>query len=123
MPRRRRGRRRATFARARAPRPRPIRPAITIRTTSRNELKMAEPTQTNEGTQDPAPVSHYRFRVRTLDGREMVSAVAVVDPNAPDANQADPKDSLEALDQQHEQEAGAHATDLQKAHESEATEA
>jgi hypothetical protein len=85
---------------------------------------MPDSTQTDDKSQEaaPAPVQLYRFRVKTADGREMVSAVAVVDPNSTDANQADPKDSLEALDQQHKQEADAHDQDLASAHESESAE-
>src|SRR5436305_1454012 len=66
------------------------------------------------------PVQLFRFVVRTADGREMTSAVAVVDPNSKDANKADPKDTMDALDQQHKEEDAAHGDDLTKAHQDEA---
>jgi hypothetical protein len=71
----------------------------------------------------PAPVQLYRFKVKTADGREMTSAVAVVDPNSTDANQADPKDSLDALDQTHKAEAEQHGAEVDKAHADEKKEA
>src|SRR5882672_7160216 len=61
---------------------------------------------------DPEPVQLYRFRVRTSDGRELVSAVAVVDSNASDQNQHDPADSMEELDQKHQAESQQHDADL-----------
>jgi len=61
-------------------------------------------------------VQLYRFRIRTSDGRELVSAVAVVDPNASDQNQHDPADSLEELEQKHETESRQQDEDLARSH-------
>src|SRR5437868_4074381 len=47
------------------------------------------------------PVQLYRFKVRTADGREMVSAVAVVDPNAEGEGKDDAANSAEDLGDKH----------------------
>ena len=65
------------------------------------------------------PAQLYRFRVRTSDGRELVSAVAVVDPNASDQNQHDPADSMEELEQKHQTESREHDGDLGRSHQEE----
>ena len=64
---------------------------------------------------EEAPVQLYRFKVRTADGREMTSAVAVVDPNAEGEGQDDPKDALDELDKKHKAEGKKHHEDLKGA--------
>src|SRR5947199_254102 len=56
------------------------------------------------------PVQLYRFKVRTADGREMVSAVAVVDPNAEGEGKDDAANSAEELEQNHKE----HVAELAK---------
>src|ERR1700694_531706 len=88
---------------------------------SRSEVKessMAEE-EKDEQVGGSEPVQLYRFKVRTADGREMVSAVAVVEPNADAGGQDDPADTLEELDQKHKEEAKEHDEDLAKTHEEE----
>src|SRR5436305_10596241 len=69
---------------------------------------------------DQEPIQLYRFKVRTADGREMVSAVAVVDPNSKAEGKDDAKDSAEELDQKHKEEAKDHDEQIDQAHKDEA---
>jgi len=66
------------------------------------------------------PVQLYRFKVRTADGREMVSAVAVVDPNAEGEGKDDAADSAEELEQKHKEEEKEHGEELAGHHDAEA---
>lgn len=75
--------------------------------------------QKDQQSGESEPLQFYRFVVRTADGREMTSAVAVVDPNSKAENQSDPKDSMEE-DQKHKQEEKQHGDDLADAHDAEA---
>src|SRR5438270_7822834 len=83
------------------------------------ERSMAEE-EKDQQVGEQEPVQLYRFKVRTADGREMVSAVAVVDPNAEGDNKDDAANSLEELEQKHKEEAKAHDDDLDAAHKDEA---
>lgn len=77
---------------------------------------MAEQTgnDANEPVEEQAQL--YRFWVRAPDGREMVSAVVEVDPNAEGDPQDDPASSKEELKQKHEAEAKKHDEELEELH-------
>src|SRR5438309_5913114 len=74
----------------------------------------------NTDSGDPEPVQLYRFKVRTADGREMVSAVAVVDPNAEGEGKDDAANSAEELEQKHKEEEKDHDSELAGHHDAEA---
>src|SRR5881409_2653065 len=78
---------------------------------------MAETTTNNSGDATGGePVQLYRFKVRTADGREMTSAVAVVDPNAEGDTQHDAATEKEDLEAKHKAEDKAHDEELSKIH-------
>src|SRR5437879_11631771 len=80
---------------------------------------MADEEKKSGGSGETEPVQLYRFKVRTSDGREMVSAVAVVDPNAEGEGHDDAANTLEELEQKHKAEEKAHKEEMDKFHEEE----
>src|SRR5256885_8160833 len=72
--------------------------------------------ETKSGEDTGEPVQLYRFKVRTADGREMVSAVAVVDPNADGEPEHDAANEKEDLEKKHAAEAKAHEDEVAAAH-------
>src|SRR5713101_2019593 len=78
---------------------------------------MAEQTTNSGGDASGSePVQLYRFKVRTADGREMTSAVAVVDPNAEGDTEHDAANEKEELEAKHKAEEKAHEEELAKIH-------
>ena len=63
------------------------------------------------------PVQLYRFKVKTADGREVTSAIAVVDPNAGDEHDA--AGEKEDLEKKHQEELKRHEEEIAKLHEDE----
>src|SRR5438105_8397892 len=63
------------------------------------------------------PVQLYRFKVKTADGREVTSAIAVVDPNAGDEHDA--AGEKEDLEKKHQEELKKHEEEIAKLHEDE----
>src|SRR5260221_36819 len=73
------------------------------------------PEERPEGIADAAPVQFYRFKVRTSDGRELTSAVALVDPNAREGRTGKRiKPLLDAVERQVEGFARDHLQELKQ---------
>jgi unconventional prefoldin RPB5 interactor 1 len=77
---------------------------------------MAEPTGNDASEPALERAQHYRFWVVAPDGREMVSAVVEVDPNAEGDPEHDPASSKEELEQKQKAEAKKHDEELKKLH-------